>query len=412
MAKIPTKPSGGSIFSDIANAGAGLAVGLQREKEKNQQRRVEQAMRQFEQQMQTEELGLKQEGVNLQRDSLLFQKEQTGIENADREQQRILQNRQFEFQRGEAGRRAGEFQSEMEFRNRELRQRAEQAALDRELQRKLKRFDLADRANRDAMSYYNTEHDNLRTALQDMEKDKDLVGEKYNRVKAKADLTQQLSNPKLAPEARAQLQTKLEKLERWSELERRKHEVLDKIRKLNTEGMRLADESGGVVPAPPASEKRWSDYAPAEKQGFMQNAVEKVKADLQSTGKEPSYDALEDLGLTSEEIEFIRDQALAAVAPPRLPAVTQQPIPISERAGLQNPSPRVLAPSKTPDQTSPTMHMAPSTQQAPDVTARGSMPQMQPMYNFSKPMSLPQGLISSPMISDSTKHRIIKRPFP
>jgi hypothetical protein len=398
MPKIPTKPSGGSIFSDIANAGAGLAVGLQKEKEKQQENRIAQVMRQFQMQMATDELGLKQEGVNLQRDSLMAQKDQQAVENADREQQRILQNRQFEFQRGEAGRRAGEFQSEMEFKNRELRQRAEQAALDRELQRKLKRFDLADRANRDAMSYYNSENDNLRGAIEDLSKDKDLIGEKWNRVKAKTTLTQQLADPKLPPEAKAQLQTKLDKLNRWSELEKRRTEVLDKIRQLNEEGGRISMESGGVIPTPPQSEKRWTEYAPAEKQQFMQNAVEKIKADLQATGKEPSYDALEDLGISAEEIEYLRDQALAALAPPSaIPMPSRQQL----APAIQQQPDVIVQPPKTPDQTNPTTNMAPRP-------AEQSM--TPPMYNFKAPFPMPS--LSNPQISDATKHRIIKRPFP
>lgn len=343
---IPTKPAGKSILSDIATAGAGFAVGLKKEQEKQRAEALQKAMQEFDMNIKRQQLGFEGRQVGLQEAGLRLQQDEAARQEASRQVQQRLQQEQLAMQKAEAEANKQWRMQQRDLEYYKLSQEEKLLRLRLANEMGMKRLEVADRSNRDQSSLLNQMDDNLRQQIRDFTSTNgDLLGLIYNRSnveeewKAARDAAEKSGNK----EEYNRYNDRLNKLAKFDDLISRQREVGDAMYDNLTRAGAISKQLGIPAPDQPVTDRRWRDYAPEEKQAKLLQLGQALLTN-------PSLDLAPflDLGVSRQEIDAARRMAGGETSPTQTtpPAQSISPTP----SGLRRESGPVLT---TPPQPKP-----------------------------------------------------------
>lgn len=341
---IPTRPTGSSIFSDIASAGTGFASGLKAEQERKRQEALQAALQKFDMDMKRNQLGLETRQVGIQEAGFRLQQDEATRAQAAREVQQRLQQGQLELQRKEAddNRQWRMEQRDIEYRKMEMEERLLRMRLQSDMD--LKKLDVADRSNRDHASLLNQMDDNLRQQIRDFQSTNgDLLGLIYNRSNVETEWVDAREKARASgnTEEFNRYNDRLSKLQKYDDLLRRQREVGDAMYDNAVSAGALSKQLGIPAPDSPSAERRWRDYTPEEKQVELQKLgmalLQKPDLDLG-----PIFE----MGISRREVEAAKRMAGVGQEPVEQPASTQRLAPTP--SGLRREGGPVLSPVPGP----------------------------------------------------------------
>lgn len=376
-----TRPSGGSIFSDLANAGAGFAMGLQKEKEKQEQARIAQAMRDFDQTMKVESLGLQKKQAGLQDAMFNQQIDEDAKAEADRIVGRTLQKQGLEQQAERDAAEKEDKRLRREFEDRQLKQNAQ---LEREriaANLQAKKWDLANDGNSRYTSWLNTRADNLRGQENDMKNDPDIRISGWNMPKAIADLQARKANleKSTSPGAKTELatvQAKLDKISQYQAIKAERIQVNNDLRDAANTANELSRKMGGsgnVAQVEPG----YKNYSAEERQAAIVQLANAMK-NKAALGEKVDYDKYLDFGMPEADIEQAEILAGLAPAPVAAPPVVLPPVTVTPNVPSAGGIPsQPVAPTPPPVQNqgpfqpAPFFTPPPALPQRPAITPKG-----------------------------------------
>lgn len=327
MAPRPTT----SIWTDLAKAGTGLAVGLKNEREKQNQDRIAATMRQFQQDLALRQLGMQQQGIDINKAQLNESVNENDRKAASDEAQRLLLERQIKGQ--EDNRRLDNENARLDRKFR-YDQLDRESALKREQMRtdaSLKRFDIAKSTGSALLRELNTANDNLRMdESQILASDPVLratspVGELAKVTTQLAAIEQKYGMDKAGlmkdpayvklNETKGKITDLLDIREQRRQLRSRQREIVLEQNNINRQ---IGEPEEAIQPS-------WDDLSPEDKNQRLQSLANTIKLKTEQ-GLPIDYEPFREFGVSEAELEYARKLAGvsqdAPVDPVRLPPVT------------------------------------------------------------------------------------------